>query len=320
MKETRAATLRDKVHGALAPVVLGQADLIDRTLIALIARGHVLLEGLPGMAKTLLVRSLARVFAVDFGRVQFTPDLMPADLLGYEMLDDRKGMRFVPGPIFTQFLLADEINRTPPKTQSALLEAMQESAVTIGGIRHALPDPFLVLATQNPLEQEGTYPLPEAQLDRFLFLLKVPYPSFDDEVKIAGLSGHPGADGTRELKAICTAGDLVKFQTEAEKTAVAPEVLAWMVRLVTATRPESEHAPKSVRDQVRVGASPRASRLLVQAAKAAAWLDGKRAVEKSHVMQVLAPVLRHRLLLRYGAGADGLEADALIDEIGKIRI
>ncbi|MBN8215885.1 MAG: MoxR family ATPase [Spirochaetes bacterium] len=321
MKTTR--DVRPRIQQALGGVILGQADLIDLVLIALLAEGHVLLQGLPGLAKTLLVRAVARLFDVSFNRVQFTPDLMPADLTGFELLDEKKGvkeMRFVEGPAFAHVLLADEINRTPPKTQAALLQAMQEGEVTVAGRRHPLPKPFLVLATQNPLEQEGTYPLPEAQLDRFLFLVKVGYPSYEDEVRIASLEGSAQGDPTAHLKPVYSREELLRMQAEAQQVAVAPEVMRWMVKLVHATRPESPFATDEVKEFVRVGASPRGSRLLVQAARAAAWLDGKKAVEKPHVERVLYPVLRHRLVLGYAAAAQNMDADRILQKIAKLGL
>ncbi len=316
----KAKDLQSRIHTALGPVVIGQTDLIDQVVISLLAGGHILLMGLPGLAKTLLVKSVARLFHASFNRVQFTPDLMPSDLIGFEILDDKKGsreMKFIEGPIFSNILLADEINRTPPKTQAALLQAMQEGEVTVMGKKYSLPEPFLVMATQNPLEQEGTYPLPEAQLDRFLFLLTVSYPGFEDEMKIA--TQERGFAG-KSLAAEFSRSDLIRMQGEVGKVQVAPKVLEWMVKLIRATRPDSEAPPSEVKEFVRIGASPRGSQLLIHAARAAAFLEGSKFVERHHVEKVIHPILRHRILLNYSGESESVSADKIVDRILKIKI
>lgn len=316
----KAKDLQARIHAALAPVVIGQGELVDQVVISLLASGHILIMGLPGLAKTLLVKSVSHLFHAHFNRVQFTPDLMPSDLIGFEILDDKKGsreMKFIEGPIFSNILLADEINRTPPKTQAALLQAMQEGEVTVMGKKYSLPKPFLVMATQNPIEQEGTYPLPEAQLDRFLFLLTVSYPSLEDEVKIAT------QDHSKEAKALSaefSKSDLLHMQQEVGKVQVAAKVSEWMVRLIRATRPDSEAPVSEVKEFVRIGASPRASQLLIHAAKAAAFLEGSKMVERHHVEKVIHPVLRHRILLNYSGESESMSVDKIVDRLLKIKL
>ena len=297
---------------ALSATIVGQAEVVDQVLIALTAGGHVLLEGVPGLGKTLLVRTLGQVTGLEFGRVQFTPDLMPGDITGTELLDRDSGqLRFVPGPVFTNLLLADEINRAAPRTQSALLEAMQERTVTAGGRTHTLPDPFFVLATQNPLEMEGTYPLPEAQLDRFLFKVLVPYPTDHELALIAERMTGPaqaGAGQTLERRDLQEGGQLVRHVT------VAPHVLDYTVRLIGATHPERSPVGE-VQRLVRYGASPRGVLSVLLAAKVCALRAERWNVAFEDIQRVAAPALRHRVILRYEAAAEGMTADALIERI-----
>lgn len=315
-----ATALITKINKELSKVIIGQENIIKDIVICLFSEGHLLLRGLPGMAKTTMLQSLAKVFGTDFKRVQFTPDLMPSDLIGYEMLDEKKGkrlMEFIPGPIFTQFLLADEINRTPPKTQSALLQAMSERKVSVMGNSRVLERPFIVMATQNPIEQEGTYPLPEAQLDRFMFLLNVDYPSYEDEVMIALSNSEQKLSS---LNSVMSSKELLKHIKTASEVKIASPVVKWIVKLVQATRPGSDFATKEIKHYVEYGASPRASQSIIQAAKSFAYLEGKKAVEKHHITEVLEPILRHRILLHFNAEADNVNVDTLIVELKKIRL
>jgi MoxR-like ATPase len=294
------------LEAMIAKAVVGQHEVVEGMLATLFARGHGLLVGVPGLAKTLLVSSLARSLDLSFGRVQFTPDLLPADITGTDVLSQDDGARrlvFAKGPIFHNLVLADEINRTPPKTQSALLEAMQERRVTVGTTTHALPDPFQVFATRNPIEQEGTYPLPEAQLDRFLLELHVGYPSESDELEIARrtTSGErPSIDAVMSLDEVRAVGELVP------RIPITDEALALAVRLARLSRPGSDRSPSEVRDYVRFGAGPRGSQALVIAAKARAVLHGEAAADVGDVRAMAVPALRHRLVLSYRAEADGV--------------
>ena len=302
-----------RLESEIARVIVGQHEVVRHTLIALLANGHLLLEGLPGLGKTMLVRTLATTLQLDFTRVQFTPDLMPADILGTDVLEMGDGgerrFRFHRGPVFTHLLLADEINRATPKTQSALLEAMQERQVTVGGVTYPLPVPFLVLATQNPIELEGTYPLPEAQLDRFMFKVHIGYPSVEELAEITTrttgaqtLTASPCADATTVLA----------MQTLVREVPVATAVNTYAAQLVTATHPASPTAPETVRRYVRYGASPRGAQALLVGAKATALLAGRFNAALEDVRAVAAAALRHRLILNYEAEADGITADALI--------
>ena len=307
--------LINKIQKELSKVIIGQEKVIRDVTICLFSEGHLLLRGLPGMAKTTIVRSLSQVFGVDFKRVQFTPDLMPSDLVGYQVLNENKGrklMEFVSGPIFTQFLLADEINRTPPKTQSALLQAMSEREVAVMGKSKPLERPFIVMATQNPIEQEGTYPLPEAQLDRFMFLLNIGYPSYQEEVSIA-LSNNE--EKIASLKPIMTAKTLLGYIKATSEIKIADSVIKWIVKLVQSTRPETKFAGKQVKEYVEYGASPRASQNIIRGAQAFAYLEGKKVVEKHHITEILAPILRHRIQLNFNAEADNINIDNLIKDI-----
>jgi len=301
------------VRQTLARAVVGQAEVVEQLLIGLLAGGHCLLEGVPGLGKTLLVRSLGSVLQLDFKRVQFTPDLMPSDILGTEILEEDHGtghraFRFQQGPVFTNLLLADELNRTPPKTQAALLEAMQEHTVSYGGTTHRLPDPFFVLATQNPLEQAGTYPLPEAQLDRFLMLVRVGYPSEDEEKAIlAQTTGGSSA----HLEAVMDAEQVRSLQQLTREVPLSDDLLTWITRLVRATRPGPDAMPQ-IREGLRWGAGPRAGQALVLCAKARALIHGRLAVTRDDISALLAPVLRHRLLLSFAAEADGRTTDDFV--------
>ncbi len=304
----RAAAAARALREAMATRVVGQEEVIEAMLVALLARGHALLVGVPGLAKTLLVATLAESLHLSFGRVQFTPDLLPADITGTDVLEEdpeagRRRLRFAPGPIFANLILADEINRTPPKTQAALLQAMQERQVTSGNTTHELPDPFQVFATRNPIEQEGTYPLPEAQLDRFLLEVHVGYPSHDEEREIARrTTSGKLADVPRVLEVEA----LRALQSLVPRMPVTDAALELAVRLTRATRPDDKNAPPIVGRYLRFGAGPRGSQALVLAAKARAALRGEAAVEPEDVRALAAPVLRHRLVLSYRAEADGV--------------
>ncbi len=314
------SNLINKIEKELSKVIVGQKKVIRDITICLFSEGHLLLRGLPGMAKTTMLRSLAQVFGVDFKRVQFTPDLMPSDLIGYQILNENKGrksMEFISGPIFTQFLLADEINRTPPKTQAALLQAMSEKEVAVMGESRSLKRPFIVMATQNPIEQEGTYPLPEAQLDRFMFLLNVEYPSYQEEISIAVSKSE---EKIILLKPIMTAKTLLDHIKATSEIKIADSVVHWIVKLVQATRPETKFANKEVKEYVEYGASPRASQNIITGAKAFAYLEGKKIVEKHHITEILSPILRHRIQLNFNAEADNINVDALIKNISNMKL
>ncbi|AER57062.1 AAA family ATPase [Pseudoxanthomonas spadix] len=310
--QTELARL-DQLRRALAQAVVGQHDVVEQLLIGLLAGGHCLLEGAPGLGKTLLVRSLGQALELQFRRVQFTPDLMPSDILGTELLEEDHGtghrrFRFQPGPIFTNLLLADELNRTPPKTQAALLEAMQERTVSYAGTTYSLPAPFFVLATQNPIEQAGTYPLPEAQLDRFLLHVRVDYPSEQEERDIlAQTTGtHLG-----EVPPVMDAAQVLALQARVRQVHLGQDLLAWITRLVRASRP-GEHAPAQIRQWVKWGAGPRAGQSLVLACKARALLHGRLAATREDVAALAAPVMRHRLLLSFAAEAEQKGADEVV--------
>ena len=301
----------------LAKVIVGQEDVIAQTLIAVFSRGHALLVGVPGLAKTLLIRTLSEVLDLGFRRIQFTPDLMPADVTGTEVLDEDKAtgqhsFRFVKGPVFTNMLLADEINRTPPKTQAALLEAMQEHRVTVGGESRPLPEPFFVLATQNPIEQEGTYPLPEAQLDRFLFNITVDYPKREDEIGI--YRAETGASDVK-LEKILNAEEILKLQEVVRRVPVADHVLEYGADLVRATRPEEPAAPEFIKEMVAWGAGPRAGLSLILAAKARAILEGRPYVITKDVKAMALPVMRHRISTTFNAESAGVSPDSIIERL-----
>ena len=298
----------------LGKVIVGQSDVMEELLVALFCRGHCLLVGVPGLAKTLLISTLARTLSLSFNRIQFTPDLMPSDITGTEVIEEdkttgKRGLRFVRGPVFANAILADEINRTPPKTQAALLEAMQEHQVTAGGVQHRLAEPFFVMATQNPIEQEGTYPLPEAQLDRFMFMVMVNYPSEAEEFDIVRLTTT-----TRkvELNHVLNAEDVLTLQELIRKVPVADHVIKYALKLVRQTRLNQPDTPKFVKDYVSWGAGPRASQTLVMAGKARALLHGRYHVTTEDIRMVAFPALRHRVLTNFNAEAEGIRPDDII--------
>ncbi|HVU87292.1 MAG TPA: MoxR family ATPase [Pirellulales bacterium] len=301
----------------LGRVIVGQQQVIEELLIAMFARGHCLLVGVPGLAKTLLIRTLADTLSLKFSRIQFTPDLMPSDITGTEVIQEDKAtgvrqFKFLAGPIFANVILADEINRTPPKTQAALLEAMQESQVTVGGARHRLAPPFFVLATQNPIEQEGTYPLPEAQLDRFMFNTFVDYPDEDEELEIVR---RTTADVAPTLETTLSTEDILSLQNIVRRVPVAEHVARYALRFTRLTRREKGEVPPFVRDYVSWGAGPRASQYLVLAAKARAVLHGRYHAECEDVRAVVAPVLRHRIVTNFNAEAEGIKPDHIIRKL-----
>jgi MoxR-like ATPase len=315
LEELRSA--HQQIRAQIARQIVGQDDVVDQLLIAVFARGHCILEGVPGLAKTLMVHSLAQSLSLDFNRIQFTPDLMPSDITGTEVLyEDRasgaRELRFVPGPIFANLILADEINRTPPKTQAALLEAMQERQVTAGGHRHALPDPFFVLATQNPIEQEGTYPLPEAQLDRFLFKIFIDYPKPEEERRIYRLT--TGAD-TPEIAPIISGDRIAHLQRLVRRVPVSDHCIDYAMDLVRATRGPEHGGPNYIREWVGWGAGPRAGQALILAAKAKAALAGRPSVSVDDLKAVARPVLRHRVVINYNAQAAGESSDSIIKRL-----
>ncbi|MBE7177939.1 MAG: AAA family ATPase [Mucilaginibacter polytrichastri] len=298
-----------EIRAGIGRVIIGQEDIIRNVLIAVFSGGHCLLVGVPGLAKTLLVQTVSQVLDLSFNRVQFTPDLMPSDITGAEILDEERMFRFVRGPVFANIVLADEINRTPPKTQSALLEAMQEKSVTVSGKTHTLPQPFFVLATQNPIEQEGTYPLPEAQLDRFMFMLSLTYPSFAEEVAVVkNTTGIQVAD----LRKILTAEKILYFQQLVRRIPVSDHVLEYAVKLASKTRPGTSLATDEVNRLLSWGAGPRASQYLVLGAKCHAVLSGKYSPDVEDVQAVATAILRHRIVPNYRAEAEGLSADTII--------
>ncbi len=308
-----AARLRAEVQRR----IVGQEHVLDEILMSLIAGGHALLVGVPGLAKTLMVRSLAEAVHLDFRRIQFTPDLVPSDITGTEILEEdsatgARSFRYVRGPVFANIVLADEINRAPPRTQAALLEAMQEHSVTASGQTMPLPEPFFVLATQNPIEQEGTYPLPEAQLDRFLFDIRVAYPKEDEEIAI--LRSTTGST-TESLGAILGAAELMELQRLTREVAAADVVLRYAANLVRATRPDGERAPELVNRYVRWGAGPRAGQSLILGAKAHALLAGRMAISPNDIKRVAHPVLRHRVLPNFAAEAEGVSVERIIEDL-----
>ena len=293
----------------IAKVIVGQDAVIDQILLAIFSGGHVLLVGVPGLAKTLMVNTLAQTLGLDFKRIQFTPDLMPSDILGSEVLDNNREFKFVKGPIFGNIILADEINRTPPKTQAALLEAMQEKSVTVAGTRYQLELPYFVLATQNPIEQEGTYPLPEAQLDRFMFAVELTYPTFQEEVNVVK---NTTSDVSVQVNKLLNANEIIDIQKLVRRIPVADNVVEYAVRLVGKTRPASEEAPEQVKQYIDWGAGPRASQNLILAAKAHAALQGKFSPDIENVQAVALGVLRHRIIKNYKAEAEGVTKDDII--------
>lgn len=300
--------LKKEIH----QVIVGQDDVVDQVLMGIFSRGHCLLVGVPGLAKTLLVNTIAQTLGLSFNRVQFTPDLMPSDIVGSEILDESRQFKFIKGPLFSNIILADEINRTPPKTQSALLEAMQERRVTAAGTTYDLPHPFFVLATQNPIEQEGTYPLPEAQLDRFMFNIWVDYPSFVEEMAIVKSTT---SDVKIQLNQIVSGEKISEYQDLIRRIPVSDNVLEYAVKLVAKTRKDNEMAPKLTKDFISWGAGPRASQYLIVGAKCHAALNGKFSPDIEDVKAVAAPILRHRIVRNYRAEAEGYTTDKLIAEL-----
>ncbi len=311
-----AAALATRLDAEVGRVIIGQPRVRREILTCLLAGGHCLLRGVPGLAKTLLIKTLAESVNLKFSRIQFTPDLMPSDILGTEVIEDdaagKRHVRFIPGPVFANIILADEINRTPPRTQAALLEAMQEYQVTVGGVRHALERPLFVLATENPIEQEGTYPLPEAQLDRFMFNVNIEYPDLEDERRILA---ETTTDADRRAAPVASGAELEAARMLVRALPAASNVVDYALRLTRATRPAESGAPQAVRDWVRWGAGPRAGQALLLGAKSAALIDGRTVPEPEDVTRVALPVLRHRVLVNFQAEADGITPD---DVIGKL--
>ena len=307
----------EKIRAELGKVIVGQDDVIEQILIGIFARGHCLLVGVPGLAKTLMISTLADSLSLSFSRIQFTPDLMPSDITGTEVIQEDRGtgereFRFLKGPIFANVILADEINRTPPKTQAALLEAMQERQVTAGGTKHLLEEPFFVLATQNPIEQEGTYPLPEAQLDRFMFNILVDYPSEEEEVLIMKRT----TTGTPEpVQSVLSGADIQRLQEVVRKVPISDDVIRYVLRLTRATRVRKDEAPEFITEWLAWGAGPRASQYLILGGKARALLHGRSYVSVEDVQAVAHPVLRHRILTNFSAEAEGINSDAIIDRL-----
>tara|TARA_B110000008_G_scaffold154045_1_gene155112 strand:+ start:21102 stop:22082 length:981 start_codon:yes stop_codon:yes gene_type:complete len=296
----------------IAKVIVGQEDVVQQVLISIFCNGHCLLVGVPGLAKTLLVQTISDSLGLNFNRIQFTPDLMPSDIVGAEILDENRNFKFVKGPLFSNIILADEINRTPPKTQSALLEAMQERSVTNAGTRYALDKPFFVLATQNPIEQEGTYPLPEAQLDRFMFNVILDYPTYEEELKIVK---QTTVKSNITLNTIMSAEQIMQYQEVITKLPVTDNVLQYAVSLVAKTRPNSDKAADVVKQFIEWGAGPRASQFMLMAAKCHAAINGKYAPDIEDVKAVAKPILRHRIVKNYKAEAEGMSIDQIIDSI-----
>jgi MoxR-like ATPase len=296
----------------ISKIIVGQDLVVDQVLLSIFSGGHALLVGVPGLAKTLMVNTIAQALGLDFKRIQFTPDLMPSDILGSEILDENRTFKFIKGPIFSNIILADEINRTPPKTQAALLEAMQERAVTIAGQNYKLSLPYFVLATQNPIEQEGTYPLPEAQLDRFMFSIKLDYPSFAEEVQVVKSTT---SDDKPVINSLFTAQEIIDFQHLIRRIPVADNVIEYAVTLVTKTRPDSNLATDFIKNYIDWGAGPRASQNLILAAKANAAFNGKFSPDIEDVKAVAEGILRHRVVKNYKADAEGLSVEAIIAKL-----
>ena len=313
----KLAQARQSFLSEVGKVVIGQHEILDHLLIALLAQGHSLIVGVPGLAKTLIIKTLSEVLDLSFNRIQFTPDLMPSDITGTELIDveldtGKRSFRFYNGPIFANIVLADEINRTPPKTQAALLEAMQEHKVTAGGRTYDLDEPFFVLATQNPIEQEGTYPLPEAQLDRFMFNLNIEYPSSEEEVAIVRGTTAPEQ---RVLDPVITKSEIASYQDLVRRVPASDNVVEYAVRLASATRPSSDSSPDFIKQSVDWGAGPRASQYLVLGAKAKAILDGRPSPNITDVQSLALPILRHRVLPNFNAEAEGLKVEDILNQL-----
>lgn len=303
---------RNELKTEIAKIIVGQDDVVDQILICIFSGGHALLIGVPGLAKTLLINTLSQALGLDFKRIQFTPDLMPSDILGSEILDENRRFKFIKGPVFSNIILADEINRTPPKTQAALLEAMQERSVTIAGENHKLDLPYFVLATQNPIEQEGTYPLPEAQLDRFMFAIKLEYPSFEEEVQVVK---RTTSDNTSVINPLFTAQEIIDFQHLIRRIPVADNVIEYAVTLVSKTRPDNSLTNDFVKNYLDWGAGPRASQNLILAAKAHAAFNGKFSPDIEDVKAVATGILRHRIIKNYKADAEGITEEIIIQKL-----
>ena len=305
---------RDRFLNGIGKTIIGQTKVLHHILIALFCKGHTLIVGVPGLAKTLMIKTIAELLELNFSRIQFTPDLMPSDITGTEIIEEdhstgKREFRFFKGPVFGNIILADEINRTPPKTQAALLEAMQEHKVTTSGTTYTLEEPFFVLATQNPIEQEGTYPLPEAQLDRFMFNLKIDYPSKEEEIKIVQSTT---GDTEIENKPILSRNDLLSFQNLVRRIPVAENVVSFAVNFVTSTRPGSDNSPDFIKEWIDWGAGPRASQYLILGAKAKAALDGRPSPDISDIRNMALPVLRHRILPNFNAESEGVSPDDIL--------
>jgi len=308
---------KDKLFQEISKVIIGQSEIVEHLFISLLCRGHVLLEGVPGLAKTLLIKTLSNALDLSFNRIQFTPDLMPSDITGTEIIEEehgtgKRGFKFFKGPIFANIVLADEINRTPPKTQAALLESMQEHKVTAGGTSYTLEEPFFVLATQNPIEQEGTYPLPEAQLDRFMFNILISYPSRDEEVEIVKSTTSTEQE---DVTPVLSAEDLFSYQNLVRNVPVADNVIEYAVDFVNSSRSSNNGHVGPAKDWLEWGAGPRASMYLILAAKAKALLDGRTTPDISDVQQMLNPVLRHRIIPNFNAEADGITRDNILEKL-----
>ena len=303
---------REELKKEIAKIIVGQDAVVDQILLCIFSGGHALLVGVPGLAKTLMVNTLAQALGLDFKRIQFTPDLMPSDILGSEILDESRNFKFIKGPIFSNIVLADEINRTPPKTQAALLEAMQERSVTIAGVNYKLALPYFVLATQNPIEQEGTYPLPEAQLDRFMFAIKLEYPSFEEEVLVVK---RTTSDIKSTINPLFTAQEIIDFQHLIRRIPVADNVIEYAVSLVSKTRPDNALSNEFIKNYLDWGAGPRASQNLILAAKANAAFNGKFSPDIEDVKAVAIGILRHRIIKNYKADAEGITEEMIIMRI-----
>jgi MoxR-like ATPase len=301
-----------QIRSEISNVIVGQDEVVKFVLISIFSNGHCLLVGVPGLAKTLLVQTVSQVLDLDFNRIQFTPDLMPSDIIGSEILGEDRNFKFIPGPVFSNIILADEINRTPPKTQAALLEAMQEKAVTAAGVTHKLSQPFFVLATQNPIEQEGTYPLPEAQLDRFMFKVSLNYPSFAEELAIVK---NTTSTLKQSVSKILNAEQIIYFQQLVRNIPVADNVLEYAVKLVAKTRPDGEFAGPNVKRLLNWGAGPRASQFLILGAKCHAVINGKYSPDIEDVQAVAKPILSHRIVRSYHAEAEGLSTDDIVAQL-----
>ena len=303
---------RNELKTEIAKIIVGQDEVVDQILLCIFSGGHALLIGVPGLAKTLMINTLAQALGLDFKRIQFTPDLMPSDILGSEILDENRHFKFIKGPIFSNIILADEINRTPPKTQAALLEAMQERSVTIAGQNYKLDLPYFVLATQNPIEQEGTYPLPEAQLDRFMFAIKLEYPTFEEEVQVLK---RTTSDAKTTINPLFTAKEIIDFQHLIRRIPVADNVIEYAVTLVSKTRPDNALSNDFVKNYLDWGAGPRASQNLILAAKAHAAFNGKFSPDIEDVKAVATGILRHRIIKNYKADAEGITEEVIIQKL-----